>query len=747
MSNTKLALSFRIFKAGQLIREDQLDQAVIKIGKVPSAHLRIDDDSVSRMHAVIEVTGLEVSLIDLGSTRGTFVNGKKINKATLRSGDVLTLGDVRVELAIGDAAPARRPTLAIAAARPPVIPDAARSRPVVPALPRPAVAALSVLPAVPPVPVPSLAAPMVPARPIARPVDAAEVADMARSPVGVQRPTAAPDEHGGAGAVEVAAMLGDSVIGVKHCMDPRSGKVTPATWAILAGGAACLLASAIAFATALATDADNTARLHAWTAQHKPAYAFRPSRLGPGVDWMAFGGLGLGLVGLTLGLVRRRHERTSPYYRIGTAPGVELALEHAPLPAFPLVAPSGDDFVFNYGGGIDGELIVDGKATPFADLAAAGRARPSAVTAGAIEVPIPPKARIRARAGQTTFVVSAVARPRRHATPLFVGFERRTLAYVAGSLALHFGIWAFLQTLPPDAEGANVDLPTSEDPGISARNNAPAEPPPDKIEDQGDTGGPKADAAKMALPSGKAGNPDAAKSDGHLQVAQNQDKPHLSREDEIRIAVSEGILGSDRLVSGVRSMSATADFASGFDTTNINGPIYGADGSGLGNFGGGFIGSDLGGGCLQPPCGTIGTGGRYNTINTGSHAGGNYGFPMHDGPGGPGHQPALPRIGEPVTQGADYSKSIIRRYIRRHLNEIGYCYEKQLLAHPDLGGELQVKFFISPTGAVQSASGTGFDREVSTCVASVIQTIEFPSPGGGGGVEVNYPFNFHPLGR
>ena len=796
MSNTKLALSFRIFKAGQLIREDQLDQAVIKIGKVPSAHLRIDDDSVSRMHAVIEVTGLEVSLIDLGSTRGTFVNGKKINKATLRSGDVLTLGDVRVELAIGDAAPARRPTLAIAAARPPVIPNAARSRPVVPALPRPAigeaesrgvgsptalpagrgsspvgsigeaewrgvgsptalpagrgsspVGSIAALSAVPPVPVPALAAPVAPARPVALPIEAVEVTEVARSPVGVQRPIAAPDELGGAGAVEVAAMLGDSVIGVKHCMDPRSGKVTPATWAILAGGAACLLASAIAFATALATDADNTARLHAWTGQHKPAYAFRPSRLGPGVDGMAFGGLGLGLVGLTLGLVRRRHERTSPYYRIGTAPGVELALEHAPLPAFPLVAPSGDDFVFNYGGGIDGELIVDGKATPFAELAAAGRARPSAVTAGAIEVPIPPKARIRARAGQTTFVVSAVARPRRHATPLFVGFERRTLAYVAGSLALHFGIWAFLQTLPPDAEGANVDLPTSEDSGISARNIAQAEPLPDKIEDQGDTGGQKADAAKMALPSGKAGNPDAAKSDGHLQVAQNQDQPHLSREEAIRIAISEGILGSDRLVSGVRSMSATADFASGFDTTNINGPIYGADGSGLGNFGGGFIGSDLGGGCREPPCGTIGTGGRYNTINTGSHAGGNYGFPMHDGPGGRGHQPAVPRIGEPVTQGADYSKSIIRRYIRRHINEIGYCYEKQLLAHPDLGGALQVKFFISPTGAVQSASGTGFDREVSSCVASVIQTIEFPSPGGGGGVEVNYPFNFHPLGR
>jgi len=73
---------------------------VIKIGKVPSAHLQIDDDSVSRMHAIIEVAGTDVSLIDLGSTRGTFVNGQRINKARLQSGDVLTVGEMTIELAI-----------------------------------------------------------------------------------------------------------------------------------------------------------------------------------------------------------------------------------------------------------------------------------------------------------------------------------------------------------------------------------------------------------------------------------------------------------------------------------------------------------------------------------------------------------------------------------------------------------------------------------------------------------------------
>src|SRR5262249_27825564 len=154
-------------------------------------------------------------------------------------------------------------------------------------------------------------------------------------------------------------------------------------------------------------------------------------------DWMAFGGLALGLVGLTAGLARARREKQSPFFRIGTAPGVEQPVEHAPSPAFPLVAPSGDDFVFNFGAGIDGELIVDGRATPLAELAATGRAHPSTQTAGAIEVPIPANAKIRARAGQTTFLVSAVARPRRQATPFFANFESRALAYFAGSLAVH----------------------------------------------------------------------------------------------------------------------------------------------------------------------------------------------------------------------------------------------------------------------------------------------------------------------
>src|SRR5215831_11820005 len=102
----KVALTFRIFRGNDLIRTETLTQSPIKIGKLSTSHLRLeDDDSVSRMHAVIEVTSAtEITIIDLGSTKGTIVNGKKINKASLQDGDILVLGETKMVLSVDDEA-------------------------------------------------------------------------------------------------------------------------------------------------------------------------------------------------------------------------------------------------------------------------------------------------------------------------------------------------------------------------------------------------------------------------------------------------------------------------------------------------------------------------------------------------------------------------------------------------------------------------------------------------------------------
>ena len=85
-----VALNVQVLQNGQLIGQHEFDSDVhrtIKIGRLPSAQVKIEDPKVSRIHAVIEFAGTEVSLIDMSSTVGTAVNGAKVHKVKLNHGD------------------------------------------------------------------------------------------------------------------------------------------------------------------------------------------------------------------------------------------------------------------------------------------------------------------------------------------------------------------------------------------------------------------------------------------------------------------------------------------------------------------------------------------------------------------------------------------------------------------------------------------------------------------------------------
>ncbi|HTJ46239.1 MAG TPA: AgmX/PglI C-terminal domain-containing protein [Kofleriaceae bacterium] len=103
------------------------------------------------------------------------------------------------------------------------------------------------------------------------------------------------------------------------------------------------------------------------------------------------------------------------------------------------------------------------------------------------------------------------------------------------------------------------------------------------------------------------------------------------------------------------------------------------------------------------------------------------------------------RIGQPNAVG-DLDKDEIRRVIKRNIQKLTYCYEKQLLVKPDLAGTVATQFFIAPDGSVATANATGVDPDVATCVADTIRKMQFPKPRGGGGVQVNYPFTFRSTG-
>ena len=72
--------------------------AVKTIGRAKAADIIIDAALVSRVHCRLEAAKDGVDVTDLASTNGTFVNGKRVDRATLANGDTLRVG--RVELTL-----------------------------------------------------------------------------------------------------------------------------------------------------------------------------------------------------------------------------------------------------------------------------------------------------------------------------------------------------------------------------------------------------------------------------------------------------------------------------------------------------------------------------------------------------------------------------------------------------------------------------------------------------------------------
>ncbi|OJT21015.1 hypothetical protein BO221_29485 [Archangium sp. Cb G35] len=65
----------------------------IVIGRSSELDMVLVEDMVSRKHARIMVNGTgQISIEDLGSTNGTFVNGEKVKQATLKEGDRILIG-------------------------------------------------------------------------------------------------------------------------------------------------------------------------------------------------------------------------------------------------------------------------------------------------------------------------------------------------------------------------------------------------------------------------------------------------------------------------------------------------------------------------------------------------------------------------------------------------------------------------------------------------------------------------------
>ena len=83
--------------------EHPLTKETITIGRKPNNDISIDNLSVSGRHAQV-ITILDDSFLeDLGSTNGTYVNGKLVKKHALENGDNITLGKFQISYQSGAA--------------------------------------------------------------------------------------------------------------------------------------------------------------------------------------------------------------------------------------------------------------------------------------------------------------------------------------------------------------------------------------------------------------------------------------------------------------------------------------------------------------------------------------------------------------------------------------------------------------------------------------------------------------------
>jgi chromosome segregation ATPase len=74
------------------------------IGRTPDNDIHLNEDFISRHHAVLLSSGVNMVLEDLNSTNGTYVNGERVNRRTVKEGDLVTFGKTEFRFVVKKAA-------------------------------------------------------------------------------------------------------------------------------------------------------------------------------------------------------------------------------------------------------------------------------------------------------------------------------------------------------------------------------------------------------------------------------------------------------------------------------------------------------------------------------------------------------------------------------------------------------------------------------------------------------------------
>ena len=97
----KLVLSMN----GSVLGNYFLEKERFSIGRKPTCDIQINDQGVSKEHAIILTVGNDQILEDMGSTNGTLINGHSVKRQILQNGDVIEVGRYRLKFVNNKAMP------------------------------------------------------------------------------------------------------------------------------------------------------------------------------------------------------------------------------------------------------------------------------------------------------------------------------------------------------------------------------------------------------------------------------------------------------------------------------------------------------------------------------------------------------------------------------------------------------------------------------------------------------------------
>jgi hypothetical protein len=406
-------------------------------------------------------------------------------------------------------------------------------------------------------------------------------------------------------------------------------------------------------------------------------------------------------------------------FAVGAARGADAPVDAALLESVPgndnhvLVQPSGGGFLVNLSPGM--RSLSDGTE-------------------------------LRLACGEVVFELNPAPHTPAVPRPWLTARAKDLAPYLAG-VGLALGVLlVMLHMVPSDARALSLD-----DLGQSSRMGhylirPPVMPTPPPVAQRGDAAGGAPTAASGV--SGEAGDRRARPSRTRLSsrgpvpttAARVLDEQYVRA--NTMLAVLDGPLGRDfaQVVSTAPALGGGAETV----LAHLEGTtIADAYGTGMGPRGTGAGGGDTGKPMIggAPGLGTIGKFGGKDGVGPG------YG----DRVGPLGRRVARVPVVVPssATVRGALDKEIVRRVVRRHLNEVRYCYESSLARRPGLAGRVVTSFTIAPTGRVLSSllqSSTLADAPVEACIVGAVRRWEFPAPEGGGVVIVSYPFQLAPAG-